>query len=315
MASIVVFPELDNNHFVDISKQISERETIIIVRAKMLSELYCAYMLSKHKEYCSYIITDPVTELDEKTLDSIIGKNVIIFGGYYRYNMKPIMSVAESMTVILQDEPTYVTTYPRLRHNKPVDITNKYIVQVETINSTPFMYVSALIKMNELEEIIGTYLNNYSYEIPTDESRAFQQGLYVLDFPTDLDKIKYALNGGFEFITNKGKDKLISNDQIAKIRYADSILIEYDGKIIVVGCGDTPIIDTCMYFAKQSPSGIGMLVRYNYKLNKTFVSICSVNESIHAGKFANQLINGGGTFFMGGGNVKDIVKPQDLFIN
>jgi proteasome assembly chaperone (PAC2) family protein len=49
-------------------------QNIVIIRAKMLSELFCAYMLTK---YNVYIATDSITELDKQTLEIIQNKHVL----------------------------------------------------------------------------------------------------------------------------------------------------------------------------------------------------------------------------------------------
>lgn len=85
------------------------------------------------------------------------------------------------------------------------------------------------------------------------------------------------------------------------------------GNLNLVAIGDSPIIMTCLLLTENSPSGVGLLFRYDLNTGKTFISGRSTKESsIDMGLLMRELIQGGGTRAMGGGSISKLLFPEQL---
>jgi hypothetical protein len=276
-------------------------ETLIVVyRETILAEAFCADLIQTNYPQVELMGTDPITKMDDTGRERIVGKNVLIYGGYYRENHLDIVTRAKSVTCVVQEDEEskdWIETV-RLIHACPCDWTIKTIMQNETGTST--------IKKHHIE--IGNHLDNYLYKYPSEDDLNFQNGVYTIDGPTDLDKVKQINTmEDIAYCVVRGKEKRKQNDRIARSRFARSILAKKkfgDSTIEVrISEGDSPIVDTCILLAQHSPDGVGILARHDYKLKKTLLSICCLEASgMKASRIAKEWIGGGGSPFMGGGS-------------
>jgi hypothetical protein len=162
---------------------------------------------------------------------------------------------------------------------------------------------------------IGEYLDSYLYGWPTEEALAFQNGVYTLTGNSNLEKIlQVQTQEDIAEVIEKGKIKRNANKEIAAGRVRDATTIMYQGVQVLVGFGDSPIVDTCIALAEKAPSGIGILFRYNLKDKRTFISVrVTEGNSLRAGDIAQVLIGGGGSHSMGGGSTDGLIFPEELF--
>ena len=169
---------------------------------------------------------------------------------------------------------------------------------------------------------MGALLDSYMYGFPSEESLCFQNGIYVINAQTDLEKIAtITSNEMVDFTIEAGKPKRIANRRIALDRVSKAIKLEVDDDsdgelktyMVAFGMGDSPIVDTCIALAESSSSGIGILLRYDFSQRKTFIS-CRVTEEsgLNAGKIMRLKFGGGGSRSMGGCSIPGLHFPEDL---
>lgn len=115
-----------------------------------------------------------------------------------------------------------------------------------------------------------------------------------------------------EEILVRGAERRKTNLLIAQARVDNAREYTVLGLKISVAIGGSPIVDSCILLSKKT--GVGMLVRYDEKLSRTFVS-CRVTEEsgYNAGELMLRFINGGGSKPMGGGSLPGILTLEELF--
>lgn len=279
---------------------------IVIVRERMLNEEYGAH-LWKNARGCKVITTPPIVMMKEEHLEQIKDKKVLIISGYYRDNMKPIIESAKSVCVFFNtsDDPDPNCGYQ--------------IMKAQEGSGFLAWTLDQLAIKDEVVHRIATYLDEYLYGYPSEESLCFQNGVYVIDKNTDIEKILTIQSlQNIEDIIKKGKEKHINNLRIAEQRLKCSVLISFrvnnETYHAQVAIGDTPIIDSCLLLAEKSKSGLGIMFRYDILNRKTLISARATKESnINAGMVMNALVKGGGSKPMGGGSMSELVFPQDFF--
>ncbi len=260
----------------------------IVVRESMLGENYGAYLWNLHHGI-ELLKTEPITKMDDDLLDKIEGKHILIVGGYYRNNMEPILKAAKTVKVF--DSTTGFLTWT--------------VEQLEIKDET-------ILTM-------ARYIDNYQYGYPSEEALCFQNGVYCIDKDTDLDKILTIKSlDDINLVLINGKTKRISNLRLAEQRLKCSkqlsLKIEDQTYNVLVGIGDSPVVDTCLLLANKSSNGIGMLFRYDLLNNKTFISTRTTEMSeVNAGVLMKKLIGGDGTKSMGGGSIQGLFFPEQLF--
>jgi hypothetical protein len=299
-----------------------ESEHVIIIRKNILAELFAAHLLIKYKIYHEYILTDHITSLTEDILKRITGKNVLIFGGYYQKSLEPILAVVKTLAIVLSE-----STDPYKDAYKDREILQVY-------QSPPCTYALQSCNVDDIEKQMSLYIDDYLYgQHPNDEAMNFQQGIYDIDKPTDLEKLLSIQNkDDIQLCLENGAIKRLNNQRQVKWRIEGAVEVKYEGKAIMVSEGDYPVVDTCYLLAKLSPDGIGLAIRHHYKLNKTFLSVCCLKEN--AGELIKKLMNqiqqkyeleigrdaeenekasGGGSPFMGGGSCYGLYFYNKIF--
>lgn len=142
---------------------------------------------------------------------------------------------------------------------------------------------------------MARYLDDYLYGYPSEESLCFQNGLYAIDKDDDLDKIlTIKSNEDINAIIAKGREKRINNRRISGQRLKCVKQLTFKaGDETYSALGDTPVVDTCLLLADKSPSGIGMLFRYDINTGKTSISTRTTKESeVDAGLLMKNLVEG-----------------------
>lgn len=285
------------------------REYVSVARKGMLCEEYAVGLLYQYF-HVPYYVSPPLVTPSEEMISFIRGRRVIVYGGYYRDSMDTLLQEAEKVVVILQPE----------EEEKSTEIETKS--GLDTIYSSPSKWTLSYLESQGCQvlehiKLIGNYLDEYLTEYPSEETMNFQNGLYTIDKQTDMEKIK-ELNTTEDILQciENGKKKRISNIRTAQIR-VDQAKVYYIRDIdlsVLVTEGDSPIVDTCFLLAKSSPSGVGILFRHNYKLGRTYVSICAIERSgKSASVIARQVAKGGGSKFMGGGSWDTLIFPSEIW--
>jgi len=278
---------------------------LIVVRQSMLAEYYGAY-LWQQQTGSDIMVTSPITKLTEDDLLKIKDKKILIVGGYYRENMEPIVKSAKEVSVFYNNSDIDGLT---------VDYTY-YTSRELTGFLTWTVNQLALTEPYILQ--MAQYLDEYLYGYPTEQALCFQNGVYILEGNNDLDKIlKVKSLSDIEQTIIKGREKRVNNLRVAqsRLKLAKEYTITFNGCCyeVLIGIGDTPIVDTCLLLAEKSKMGIGMLLRYDFNLNRTYVSTRTTeNSGIDAGNLMKLLIKGGGSKPMGGGSVEGLYFPDQL---
>jgi hypothetical protein len=276
---------------------------LIVVRRNMLAELYGAHLWATHTN-TEIFDTSALTEMTPDQLEKIRNKNILIVGGYFKSNMKPILAEAKEVTVFFNTSD--------LDDQQP---DHKFIT-AEPLSGFLSWTIQQLGIVESCTVQIAKYLDEYLYGYPSEESLCFQNGVYTIDKPSDLERLlTIQSNKDIESTIAKGKKKRVANLRIAQQRLEASkqFIVYFDGKPYpaTVAIGDSPIVDSCILLAQQT--GIGILFRYNLAAKKTFLSCRTTKESgIDAGHLMKQLVNGGGSVPMGGGSINELLLPHQL---
>lgn len=148
----------------------------IVVHQSMLAESYGAY-LWKENRGSEMLMTPALTEMDQTFLEKIKDKRILIVGGYYRENMKPILEAVKEITVFYNSSDADGIS----------DDYNHFI----SVEFTGFL--SWTVEQLKIEEKyilkIAQYLDEYLYGYPSEEALRFQNGLYTIQKENVLDKI------------------------------------------------------------------------------------------------------------------------------
>ena len=275
----------------------------VIARRNMLAEVFGAYLWSCTTK-SEHIFTDPDVKMTDANLKLITGKSVLIVGGYYRDNMAPIINAAADVTVF---------------YNASDDVISHDGYTVVRGTSTSGFLSWTVNKLNVTLPYVcrmADLLDQYLYGWPTEEALCFQNGIYTIDKPDDLGKLLSVLSDAdIDAIIVAGRTKRIANKRIADERVKKSSVYTFNVNgtkyRAAISIGDSPIVDTCIALAVQT--GIGILLRYDLAAEKTFMSIRTTRESgIDAGKLAGDLVGGGGSMSMGGGQIGGLHFPDAI---
>jgi hypothetical protein len=274
----------------------------VVVRKQMLAECFGAHLWNKMSDI-KIMVTDAVTEMNNSMLEEIKDKDVLIVGGYYKNNMKPIIYAAKNLTIFYNNSDKY-------------NQSNDYIALVADKNKGFASWTVEQLKISDDYILrIADYLDQYLYGHPSEEALCFQNGVYMLNGVTDLEKIKTIKNHeDIENAIEKGREKRINNLRIAKNRadWSTELPLKFNNNVynVCVAIGDSPIVDTCIVLADRSSSGIGLLLRYDLKSKRTYLSArVKHGVEVNMGEFMHSLVGGGGSYVMGGGSVSGFVSP------
>lgn len=265
---------------------------VVVTRARMVAEAFASHLIQLLHPDVTIIITPAVTSMPEETLEKLSGRDVLIYGGYYRGNYGPILEKAKSVNCVVQEEEDQSEKSVNFIVSKPCEWTIKMLG----------------VEFSDFQHEIAKHLDAYLYDYPNEDDLNFQNGIYGIDAPNDLEKIKkiQSMKDVADCI-ERGKEKRKASQYIAQERVKKSTVFmkEIDGETVAIRIseGDSHIVDSCLALAETSPSGIGVLVRRDYTLNRTYISVCCLkNSGKKAGRIANLWMNGGGSMFMGGGS-------------
>lgn len=239
---------------------------IIIVRETMLAENFGAHLWSIDNNV-DVLRTKAQVTLSTEELESIAGKRILIVGGYYRSCMDDILSTASAVWVFHN-------------HADTVPDDAKYNVLRPTTEDRGFAtFAFDLLpgwrKPRMLRKMVE-YLDSYLYGWPSEKAMCFQNGVYVIDKPTDLEKLMtIECTQALKQTIVNGTAERLSNIRIAEQRLEASIDVSLAAYSLVakLGFGDSPIVDSCRMLAQKSESGVGILVRYDLSANRTLFSI------------------------------------------
>lgn len=253
----------------------------------MMAEVYCANLWKRE-----ILATPPITEMSKDLLQKISGRAILIVGGYFRQNMDAINKSAKSVFVYESEEKDSFISWT-------IDALSKVIPNPITFK-------------------ICQFLEEYLYGDPSEDSLNFQNGIYCLDGRTDQEKLESIQDmADIRRVLEKGSERRIANKRTAEHRLTTAvpITIKLDGSEYkaLVAIGDSPIVDTCIVLAQNSPDGFGILYRYDLFANKTFMTCRSTTTSkVHAGKYAQEWSggSGGGTKICGGASITGLVFPS-----
>lgn len=284
---------------------------VAVVRSNMLCELFGAELLLPRG--VTVMQTQAQTALTAGQLEDIRDKRVLIAGGYYRGAMSPILDVARRVTVFLNSSD-HLEPHPKLE------------VLRASIDSNAFGFASFCVAACQADgreptapnypaptgdvPRVARFLDEYLFGNPSEEALCFQNGVYTIDRPTDAEKIRTLLTpADVDRCVANGRPKRVSNLRIAEQRYKATVTISfrYGERDVraVLGVGDSPIVDTCLFFAQKAD--VGMLFRFDVSQRRTFVSaISNAASNLDAGKLISDLFGGGGSFFMGGGSFQGL---------
>ena len=277
---------------------------VVVVRRAMLNEEYGAH-LWKTLTGAEVLTTDPVVKMTESYLEQITGKRVLLVGGYYRDNMDPIVERAKSVFIFFNT-------------SDDVQPNSECVIAKEGVGFLMWT-VKKLNIVDVVTNHIAQYLDEYLYGYPSDESLCFQNGVYVIQQPTEVEKIlTVKTEDDITRVLEQGRIKRINNLRIAIIRLGNATEIAFTLRGVshsaLVVIGDTPIVDTCLLLAEKSQGGLGIMFRYDLEKKRTMISARATKESgIDAGQLMKALVKGGGSKPMGGGSVDELVFPGDFF--
>jgi hypothetical protein len=292
---------------------------VIIVREMMIAECFGAHLWSVAAELrdqpMHVLYTKAQVSLSESEMESIRGANVLIVGGYYRDHMPEIIAAAAKVWVFHNNSDEQMEGYETLLPRSATEGFASFALQSITSEGV------SLDNVETLKEVVG-HLDSYLYGWPSEEAMCFQNGVYLIDKPTDLEKLLTIKTiQDVNSTMQNGRLKRRANLRIAeqRLKWARAFNIAYGAKTlsiysVLVGFGDSPVVDTCRLLAEKSADGIGILVRYNLEAERTFFSVGTTERSSHdAGEIAKVLFDGGGSQPMGGGSLAGIINPLEFF--
>ena len=325
---------------------------LIIVRKNILCEHFGAYLWHKYAK-AKVIVTDPLTKMDEKTLEKIQDKNILIVGGYYKDNMDEIYARAKSVEVFYNNDDLQfqstdkgkVTLYKTNPGTTNLSIISyrlfdeknkyKYILESDTQDTkNNVIYVAdehtgfatysieTLGIEQECYKIMATRFDSYLYGFPSEKTLMFQYGFYSLEMKEDMDKFK-AITENPNLIENIlliGQKTRLVNATITKQRLENSteVAVDYQGKEykMRIAVGDSPIVDSCILLADNATDGIGCLIRFNLQTKKIFYSIrksAKADPNLKMGDFIREVFGCGGGSKIQAGGAKDVNNIEQLF--
>jgi hypothetical protein len=272
----------------------------------MLSEFYGAYLWNKTIG-CKIVTTDTDNIMSYDNIKLIENKNILIVGSYYENNLQNIYDSANTVSIFYNSGDSYNEYNDMIEHKSY--FANKY-------SGFATWSVNELGITDDYITRISILLDQYQYGHPSEEAFYFQNGLFYLDEIPNLNKLLDLINNDdIDKIIDNGKQLRANNLIIAKSRVelSKDVTIIFNGipYTIRVAIGDSPILDTCIALAEKSPSGIGILIRYDLNENKTYFYIRSKKETdVNISQLSNSVVGGSGSYVMGGGVVNGFIPPH-----
>lgn len=271
------------------------RFDIVIVRSNMLAEVWSASLLQKQNVVTEVMYTSEQTRLTPEQLETIRNMNVLIIGGYYHASLAEINMVVSNLTSILQDSPVGYDSANVLLGDICACV-------LDLCGLTQNAYASRIAVM----------LDGYLAGEFSDTNLNFQAGVYGLSDTNHVDRVtRLAECVNLNLIIEAGIGLRKPLKCTAAARAKTSVAISYGDISIQCAAGDSPIVESCIALAELSPNGIGMLVRHNYKVNRTMISLYS-NDSINVANIAAKLVNGGGSAYMAGGSCEGLLTAHQI---
>jgi hypothetical protein len=313
----------------------------------MLCEKFGAYLWLKHAK-AKVVLTDPVTKMDEKILEQIQDKNILIVGSYYRDNMDEIYARAKSVLVFYNNDDVSAKSDDGKIHfykNNNVltyrlcDPKNKYkyILESDTENKlvNHIIYVADEctgfatysietlgLDHQECYKIPAKHFDSYLYGFPDEATLNFQYGFYALEMKEDMDKFKAIIEHKDLIATMllNGQEIRLRNAGVTQARLENSteVVVDYKDRTykMRVAIGDSPIVDSCIKLADNATDGIGCLVRFDLQTRKVFYSIrksARADPNLRMGEFIREVFGcGGGSKIQAGGS-KGVQNLDPLF--
>lgn len=281
----------------------------IVIRKSVVAECVAAYFLKRISFVKEIIEVDNITCPDDKLLEKIKGESVFIVGGYFTGNLEKFVQVSNQVTVFYNSKDTPDTCEHTIIKFKPCTGICTFVSQF-LLKTHPHY--------NFLKKILLNF-DEYIYGYSQEESLNFQNGFYELE-GNNTQKINKLIDHPeiYNEIIELGKKRREKNLIIANERLISSKIYKFNGISIRVSEGESPIIDSCQLLATGNENikgtGVGLLVRWNFDLNKTFVTCKTTKESgLNAGELMHQFIGGGGSESTGGGSICGIYTINQLF--
>lgn len=298
----------------EISEPAETKEILVVVRESMINECYGAWLLEKYNtdKKFNYVRHETKSiDYPDATMLNPKYRYLLIIGGYFSGSYDA-----------LQDK-TLVTVFSN-SSDDIVDVENR--TNFQNIQYDPKLFSGFLswviqkLKITDTQIItFSNYMDTYAYGYPDNDAICFVNGLYSQEGKTLLDKVLTAYSSNkVEEIIECGKIKREINLLTAKARFGYSKMIElpYKGQILKVryGVGDSPIVDTLLYFLNQdiykfngsSDIDAALLLRYLPSEGSTCFSI-RTRKGLDAGNIAKELWNGGGGIPAGGARMRGIL--------
>jgi len=282
----------------------------VIVRKNILAETYGAWLLND-KLNTEIIQTDQITTLPQDILDKIKGKKVFIVGGYYSKQLEEIYNNTTQSITVFYNNGDDISYSNKLNHEF-------YMAS----QSSGFCYfIMKYLDITDSWKVkLADALDEVMCGFPSEESLQIQYGFYSYypEAKDNYEKFNSIDDVMLIGIIENGKNKRNDNLMTAKTRVRDSklltVLYEEKEYIIRVAIGDSPIMDSCIALAEASPSGIGLLVRFDLAKTKTLYSIrkvdLDINKNLNMGNFISTVFKcGGGSYVMAGGSIDGLHFP------
>lgn len=326
---------------------IDPRSAIVVARKGLLGEAFCAALIhltaeapvDRPRYVLTPALTDPValgTLLGQGhvSLDMWASTTLVLLGGYYLHNkalpaldalaarFARVICLCKADDVLERGEsPSALTliTEPMCawtaRHVRGLEVT-RYALALDLIKS----------------------LDDMDYAHPDERAKNIHYGVPCAEGADDVAKFVGLLHNErtIDSIVAHGIAKRASTAFVCQRRADDAVCIplrlpehvivsketaydrsqsEFVVVNVLVGSGDTPIAESADAVAEKSPSGLGMLVRYNPARGITQITVCAHERSaVSAARVAAFLCkvaggSGGGSVYLGGGSVPQCFLP------
>jgi len=324
---------------------------LVLYRNNVLPEGYAARTLAAMQigDGSTPVIAVPFTAADEaKPVTFIVnylsctlglGKvsQIVVLGGYFGNRLEGLSKfISDDCHVVVirgsDDGPECVpaapirTLSPTEKLEGPMHLAFKYFCVFMSVMADP---VKA--------KIIGL-LSQYHYGAADAQSLAFHYGLRRGEDETVHLQNLLALSSLEEIArcTADGEERRTQNAPTVAARCKQALEMTISGLRVLSAFGDSPILDTLMELARQSPSGVAILLRYNFVQGKTFASVMSSGlggvEGLDAPSAAKVLrcalenakrgllrqgpapvhVSGGGSAYLAGGNIDSLLFPASF---
>ena len=272
--------------------------TTIYARQSMLAESYGAHLCTEYDSGYAMVLTDNITEPTDEMLAC---PAVWIIGGYYKKHY----SSFKGETFV------FLNNCDEIPEEKFDNV--KFVMAKE--GKSFLDYVCDLFGIKDEHVLrICRCLENYAYDYPEDESMNFQSGVYALEGATCLEKLLKVHRGeiSLEEVMEKGKVRRMSTMLTVQTRCKTAVMttISFKGKeySAIVANGDSPVNETLVALLKSGGTDVAILLRYDMKGKKTFISLMtSKGSGIRAGVLARERYGGGGSIVFGGGDMDGFV--------